>query len=178
MQRVTRIFRWAAGDGNLLPGAIADSLERIEHLKIGRTQATETEAVEPVSDAVVELTLPHLPQILRDMVMAQRLIGCRPGEVCQLTPGMIDRSSDVWEAVLKKHKNAHRGQERKLSIGPKCQAILRPYQLKGENECLFRPIDAEKKRRQALHDERATPLSCGNRPGSNKVSKPNARESS
>lgn len=172
MQRVTRIFRWAAGDGNLLPGSIAESLERIEHLKMGRTDAIETDAVEPVSDAVVEKTLKHLPQILGDMVRVQRLIGCRPGEVCQLTPGMIDRSSDVWEAVLKKHKNAHRGQERKLSIGPKCQAILRPYLLRGENECLFRPMDSEKKRRQALHEARVTPMSCGNKPGSNKVRKP------
>ena len=88
MQRVTRIFRWAAGDGNLLPGAIAESLERIEHLKIGRTVAVETDAVEPVSDAAVELTLQHLPQILGDMVRVQRLIGCRLGGVCQLrTPG-------------------------------------------------------------------------------------------
>ena len=172
MQRVTRIFRWAAGDGNILPGSIAESLERIEHLKIGRTNAIETDAVEPVSDAVVEETLKHLPQILGDVVRVQRLIGCRPGEVCQLTPGMIDRTGDVWEAVLKKHKNAHRGQSRTLSIGPKCQAIIRPYLLRGENECLFRPLDAEKKRRQALHDERVTPISCGNRPGSNKSRKP------
>ncbi len=172
MQRVTRIFRWAAGDGNMLPGSIAESLERIESLKIGRTNAGETDPIEPVSDAVVEETLKHLPQILRDVVRVQRLIGCRPGEVLQLTPGMIDRSGDVWEAVLKKHKNAHRGQSRTMSIGPKCQAILLPYLLRGDDDCLFRPMDADKKRRQAAHEARVTPLSCGNRPGSNKVSKP------
>ena len=83
MQRVTRIFRWAAGDGNMLPGSIAESLERIEPLKIGRTNAIETDAVEPVSDAVVEETLKHLPQILGDVVRVQRLIACRPGEVCR-----------------------------------------------------------------------------------------------
>ena len=128
--------------------------------------------MEPVSDAVVEETVKHLPQILRDMVRVQRLIGCRPGEVCQLTPGMIDRTSDVWEAVLKIHKNAHRGQSRTLSIGPKAQAILLPYLLRGECECLFRPMDADRKRREAIHAARVTPLSCGNRPGSKKVSKP------
>lgn len=172
MQRVTRIFRWAAGDGNMLPGSIAESLERIEPLKMGRTTAIETEAVEPVSDSVVEETLKHLPQILGDVVRVQRLIGCRPGEVCQLTPGMIDRTGDVWEATLKKHKTAHRGLSRTLSIGPKAQAILLPYLLRGEDECLFRPMDAERKRRDALHEARVTPMSCGNRPGTNKASKP------
>lgn len=172
MQRVTRIFCWAAGDGDMYPAELAGKLEKIEHLKIGRTDAVETDAIEPVSDEVVEMTLKHLPQILGDMVRVQRLIGCRPGEVCQLTPGMIDRTTDVWEAVLKQHKNAHRGQERKLSIGPKCQAILLPYLLRGENECLFRPMDADKKRRQLLHEARVTPMSCGHRPGTNKTSKP------
>ena len=172
MQRVTRIFRWAAGDGNMLPGSIAESLERIEPLKIGRTNAIETDAVEPVSDAVVEETLKHLPQILGDMVRVQRLIACRPGELCQLTPGMIDRTGDVWEAKLTKHKNAHRGQSRTLSIGPKAQAIVLPYLLRGESEALFRPMDAEKKRREALHAARVTSMSCGNKPGSNRVRKP------
>lgn len=172
MQRVTRIFTWAAGDGNILPSTVAGSLERIEHLKIGRTKATEREAVEAVSDEVIELTLPHLPSVIRDMVKAQRLIGCRPGELCQLTPGMIDRSGDVWEATLKTHKNTHRGKERNLSIGPKCQAILLPYLLRREDECLFRPMDSEKKRQQARHEERVTPLSCGNKPGTNRTSKP------
>jgi hypothetical protein len=32
---------------------------------------------------------------------------------------------------------------------------------------LFSPADAERERRAALHARRATPLSCGNRPGSN-----------
>jgi len=32
----------------------------------------------------------------------------------------------------------------------------------------FRPCDSEEKRRAAQHDARKTPLSCGNRPGTNK----------
>ncbi len=36
----------------------------------------------------------------------------------------------------------------------------------------FRPIDSEAKRRAEVHTNRKTPLSCGNRPGSNRRSKP------
>ena len=172
MVRVNRIFRWAAGDGDCLPAEIANKLEKIAPLEIGETKARETDAVEPVADSVVEKTIEHLPKILADLVRVQRLIGCRPGEVCQLTPGMIDRTGDVWEVKLKHHKNAHRGQTRTLSIGPKAQAILLPYLLRGDDECLFRPMDVDKKRRAELSAARVTPLSCGNRPGSNRVSKP------
>lgn len=35
----------------------------------------------------------------------------------------------------------------------------------------FRPCDSEEKRRAAAHAERKTPLSCGNRPGSNRARK-------
>ena len=37
---------------------------------------------------------------------------------------------------------------------------------------LFSPSDAEAKRRAQLHSDRKTPLSCGNRPGSNRRRKP------
>jgi molecular chaperone DnaK (HSP70) len=33
------------------------------------------------------------------MVEVQRLTGCRPQDVCGLTPGCIDRSGDVWVAA-------------------------------------------------------------------------------
>jgi len=173
MQRVTRLFRWAAGDGNLLPGSIADSLERIEPLKQGRTTAPETEGVGVVSDAIVEATLPHLPAVVRDMVKLQRLLGCRPGELCQLTPAMIDRTTGAeWEVTIMKHKTMLKGKQRFFFVGPKAQDVMLPYLLRGENDCLFCPKESERKRREALHQERVTPTSCGNVPGSNRAKKP------
>ncbi len=173
MQRVTRIFRWAAGDGDMYPGELALKLERIEPLKVGRTKARETEDVEGVPDEIIEKTLEHLPPVVADLVRIQRLVGCRPGELCSLTAGMVDRSTDIWTVDLgKNHKTAHHGKKRVLYIGPKAQDVLRSYLLRGPEEFLFRPRDSEKKRRQALHDQRVTPLSCGNKPGSNKRTKP------
>ncbi len=40
-----------------------------------------------------------------------------------------------------------------------------------ESHC-YRPVDSEKERRSAQHDNRKTPLSCGNRPGTNRKRKP------
>jgi integrase len=50
---------------------------------------------------------------------------------------------------------------------------LRPYLLRDKTAYCFSPKDSERKRRAVQHDQRKTPLSCGNRPGSNKRRKPN-----
>lgn len=172
MQRVTRIFCWAAGDGDMYPAELAGKLEKIESIKVGRTKARETDDIEGVPDEIVEKTLEFLPPVIADMVRVQRLVGCRPGELCCLTAGMVDTSSEIWTVDLRKHKTAHRGKKRVLYIGPKAQVVLSPYLLRGPDEFLFRPRDSEKKRRQALSEQRVTRLSCGNKPGSNRSAKP------
>ena len=164
MKRVVRTWKWAASEGKL-PASAFETLKLIPSLKAGRTAAPDTEPVTPVADDVVEITLQKLSPIVADMVRVQRLIGCRPGEVCNLTPASFDRTDDVWVATLTEHKTAHHGHSRKLFIGPKAQAVLAPYLFRDENEFLFRPCDAVALRRQRDAANRKTPLSCGNRPG-------------
>lgn len=173
MQRVTRIFTWAAGDGHLIPAGLVGEIERIKALEMGRTSARETESVEAVSDAVVEATIPFLPKTLQDMVKAQRLMGCRPGELCSLTPSMFDLVGQVWSIVLKRHKTARKGKSRIIAVGLRAQEILKPYlRDRGADECLFRPKDSEKTRREEQHKNRKTPMNCGNKPGSNRSRNP------
>lgn len=164
MKRLVRMYKWAASEG-MIPAAIHDTMKLIPGLRRGRTDARETDPVKPVAQDVVDKTVSELSPVLADMVMAQLLIGCRPGEICRLTPKMIDRSGDVWVAILGQHKTAHHGHTRTLYIGPQAQAILTPYLLRGPDDCLFRPIDAVKARRERAHAQRVTPISCGNRPG-------------
>jgi integrase len=118
------------------------------------------------------LTCEKLTPILADMVKVQRLLGCRPGELVKLTPAMIDRSSEVWKIDLNEHKTAYRGKSRTIFVGPKAQAILTRYLLRGANELLFSPADSERQRREAAHAKRKTPPSLGNKPGSNRKEKP------
>ena len=80
-------------------------------LQKGRTPARETEPVVPVSDEVVEKTLPILPEVVADMVRFQRLTGCRPGEVCILRPRDVDRSGEIWRYVPASHKTEHRDRQ-------------------------------------------------------------------
>ena len=164
MKLVSRAFKWAAAEGKI-PAAIYETLKLVPSLKRGRTTAREAKKIKPIDDLVVDATLPHMSPIVADMVRIQRLIGCRPSEVCNLTPASLDRSDDVWVATLTEHKTAHHGHTRKLFIGPKVQAILSSYLEREADEALFQPCETMAMRRRSDAESRITPLSCGNRPG-------------
>ena len=65
------------------------------------------------------------------------------------------------------HKTAWHGDERRIFIGPRAQKVLRPFLLRDPQSYCFCPAEANAERRRRLSAERTTPLSCGNRPGSN-----------
>ena len=169
--KIKRVFRWAVSE-QLAPASLMHALEAVMGLQKGRTKAREAEPVKPVDDATVQATLPHLSLVVADMIRFQRLTGSRPQDVCNLRPCDIDKTGDVWLYSPEHHKNEHHGKSRVIAIGPKAQDVLRPYLLRAEEACCFSPIESEKKRRETQHEERATPLSCGNRPGTNRTRKP------
>ena len=114
----------------------------------------------------------HLPEVVADMVRFQRLTGCRPEEVCAVRPCDVDRSNDIWQYRPQSHKTEHLNRERVILIGPQAQAVLFKYLARNDQMYCFRPMDSEVKRRAAAHAARTTPLSHGNRPGTNCKSKP------
>lgn len=169
--RIKRVFKWAVAE-ELVPPSVFHGLAAVEGLRRGRTQAREPDPIQPVDDEVVEATLPHLPTIVGDMVRLQRLCGCRPGEVCMIRPCDVDTSGEVWLYQPESHKTEHHGHGRIICLGPKAQDVLRPYLLREKTAYCFSPAESERKRRAANHEARKTPLSCGNRPGTNRKRKP------
>jgi integrase len=156
MKRLIRVIKWAVA-GAFMPTENYVAIKCVDPLKRGRTTAQEVEQVQPVAAQLVEATLPHLTQLVGDMVRFQSLTGCRPGEAVKITPGMVDRSSAVWTIALREHKTAYRGRERTLYVGPKAQKVLTPYLLRGADDPCFSPIESEQQRRQAAHERRAPP---------------------
>jgi integrase len=124
--RVREMFRWAVAN-ELIPSSILEALKAVAGLRHGRTKARETAPVQPVSDQTVEATLCFLSSTVRAMVQLQLLTGARPGEICAMRTGDIDRSGSAWEYVPRSHKNSYRGQHRAIFLGPKAQRILEPY---------------------------------------------------
>jgi integrase len=84
----------------------------------------------------------------------------------------LDRSGDVWTYRPESHKTQHHGKERVIYLGPQAQAVLLRYLARDPAVYCFRPCDSEAKRLATRNAARKVPLSCGNRPGSNRVRKP------
>lgn len=168
---LVRMFKWAAVEG-LLPPDVHAALSLLDGLRRGRTEARETKKVRPVEDAVVEATLPHLSPVVRAMIGLQQATAMRPGELVILRPCDIDRSSDIWEYTPQRHKTEHHEHDRLICIGPKGQEILRPYLLRAAEAYCFSPQESVEWHRQQKHEARKTPLRYGNKPGSNRKSRP------
>jgi integrase len=169
--RVKRMFKWGAA-AELIPASIPQALAMVDGLKSGRTEAHETKPVRPVDDATIDATLPYLPEVVADMVRLQRLTGVRPGELCIIRPRDIDRTVDPWTYRPESHKTEHHGKDRVVCFGPQAQGIMLRYLARDPATYCFRPCDSESKRLAARNAARKVPLSCGNKPGTNRVRKP------
>lgn len=169
--RIKRMFKWAVSRQFISP-LIYQGLLTVEGLKQGRSAAKETEKRKPVAEEHVYAVLPYMTPVVAAMVELQLLTGMRPGEVCQVKPCDIDRSGKVWHYYPEKHKNAYRNMERIVSIGPRGQEILRPFLLRPAEAFCFSPAEADQHRRAKLTAQRKTPLSCGNKVGSNRRENP------
>lgn len=170
MKRLIRILKWAVGEG-MVPPAVHEALRCVDPLKRGRTTAPEAKPITCVDARLVAATLRHMTTVLRDMVKFQQLVGCRPGELVVITPGMVDRSEEVWTITLREHKTAYCGKTRILYVGPKAQSILKPYLLRGSNDPCFSPQESERQRLREKHEARRTPPTYGNSPGTNRLAR-------
>lgn len=135
VKRLVRMFRWGVSQ-ELIDEVVYRRLATVEGLRAGRTAAPDHPEVEPAPPAAVDAVLPRLGPVVRAMVTVQRLTGMRPGEVCRLTPGEIDRGGanglavdgcGVWVYRPAKHKNAWRGHRKAVVFGPQAQAALAPF---------------------------------------------------
>jgi integrase len=113
------LFRWA-GMVELIPASVWHHLRTVPKLKPQRSKARDPKTVGPVAWEVVERTLPHVSQTVRDIIMMQWHTGMRTAEVLSMTADQI--ADGVYRPA--KHKNAWRGHVREVPLGPKALAIV------------------------------------------------------
>jgi len=171
IDRARRVFRWSLSK-NLITAEQMTSLDALPGLRFGRSKARETDPVRPVADEVINKTVAVMTPTQAAMVRLQRLTGMRSGELVIMRTVDLNMSSDVWVYRPATHKTQYRGFDRQVYIGPKGQLVLKPYIRHDVTAYIFSPIQAEKEREQLRHESRITPMSCGNKPGSNRKRKP------
>ncbi len=136
--RIKRVFKWAVAEERVPPSTF-HGLQALSGLRFGRTEARETEPVKPVDDKHVDATLPFVTPHVRAMVQVQRLTGMRPDDVVSMRPCDIDQSGDVWIYERLDHKNRWRGHRRLIPIGPRAQAVLKPFMGRDPEAFLVQP---------------------------------------
>lgn len=108
------------------------------------------------------------------MIQAQLLCGCRPHEICEIRVTDIDVSDpEVWLYRPQRYKSEHHNddddpdRDRVIFIGPRCQAVLKPFMATAKMGFLFSPIRLEEARnghRKATRKSPMTPSQAARKP--------------
>ncbi|MCK6475968.1 MAG: site-specific integrase [Phycisphaerales bacterium] len=164
---ICRMFRWAASR-ELVSPQVYLALQSLPPLKRGRCAARDHDPIRPAPQDQIDAVRPLVSRQVRAMIDLQLLTAARPGEIVTMRGCDLDTTGPVWCYRPRTHKNAHRSIERTIWLGPGAQAIVREFLASRPVDTpLFSAAEAEIERRAAVHARRRTPLSCGNRPGSN-----------
>lgn len=172
--RIKRTFKWAASE-DLVPPEVYQSIQAVEGLRQGRSEAREGTPVRPVADTHVDAIAEHVGSQVWAIVQLLRLTGARAGEIVVMRPVDIDTSGHVWKYIPAQHKTSHRGHTRTVYLGPRAQSVLRPFLNRPVDAYCFSPAEAEAARRAEVHSRRTTPAGQGNEPGTNRRAEPRRR---
>ena len=157
INRIRRVFKWAVSEA-LAPQGAYEALRAVGGLQQGRTAAREAEPVRPASQAAVDAVVQVVSPQIAAMIQVQQLAAMRPCEVIAMRACDIDMSGDIWIYRPLSHKNLWRGQDRQIPLGPKAQAILKPFLTLSTVAFLFSPRTAEEWRSAERRTNRQTPM--------------------
>ena len=161
INRIKRVIKWAVSE-ELIPPSVYEGLRCVTGLRKGRTTARETEPVRPVAIEHVDAVLAYVAPQIAAMIELQKLTGMRPCEVTIMRPCDIDRSESIWIYQPTDHKSAWRGHGKTVPLGPKAQAVLKPFLDRADEVFLFSPKEATewRKQRRPVHykSKRKTPV--------------------
>ncbi len=157
VSRIKRVFAWSV-ENELVPPSIHHGLMAVAGLAKGRTRARETEPIRPVPDEHVDAIQPYVSTRVWAMIELQRLTGMRPGEVRVVRGRDLDMSGRIWEYRPTGHKTEHHDLERVVSLGPRAQAVIRPFLKADLTAYLFSPRDAEAARNAERRRQRKSPM--------------------
>lgn len=127
-RRVIKAFRWAVSQEFVSP-VVVTGLETVEGLQAGRTTARDHAPVKPVPQEMLAATMPLMTPLTRAVVTVQLLTGMRPSEALAMRACDLKMDGPVWEYAVTSavNKMTHKRRRRVVMIGPRAQAVLKPF---------------------------------------------------
>jgi integrase len=148
--RIKTLFRWAESE-ELVPPATYHTLQTVRGLPKGMPGVRESPPTEPAFWEHAEKVVPFCPRTVAAMLRLQWLTGMRSSEIRVMRTMDLDRSdSRCWyyrpgsdAGPQGQHKNAWRGQERVVVLGPQAIQEVTPWLHEDEPAAyLFQPRQA------------------------------------
>jgi integrase len=161
--RIRAVFGWAVSE-EMIPAAVAHGLREVKGVQQGDRQVKESKPRPPAFWDDVVKVVPFCPPPVTVMLQLQWLTGMRSGEVRIMRTMDLDRADlDCWiyrpgsELPHGRHKNAWRGQDRTVQLGPQCIELLMPWlRLDDPGAYLFSPARWMAQREQERAAQRKT----------------------
>jgi integrase len=151
IRRVKRLIAWAVSQ-ELVRGDLHHALTAVEGLRKNRGGLPEYKKVRPVPTEHVDATLPHVTAPVRALIQLQRYTGMRPGEAVIMRACDLDMTGEVWRYRPHTFKAPNAGDERVILLGPRAQAIVRPFLSMSTHAYLFSPrLVPRKSKRSGKH---------------------------
>ena len=139
--RIRRCFQWGVGR-ELVSETTWRALLAVEGLRKGQSQVSDRAPIGPVPDEHVWKIEPFVSPQVWAMVQLQFWSGCRPQEATLIRACDLNMSGKIWEYRPPTHKTEHYDRTRIIFVGPKAQAVIRPFLSLDLDRPLFRPCDA------------------------------------
>ena len=158
--RIRQVFKWGVAR-ELVPEPIWRALCAVTGLRHG--EARETRPVTPVAEPMIAAIRPFVSPQVWAMVQFQLRTGCRPGEACDVRPGDLIMSGEIWEYRPRSHKTQHHQKERLIFVGKQAQDVLRPFLNGAPDEFLFSPKESREWFLSQRKSNRKTPMTPSQR---------------
>ena len=146
--------------------------ERCQVFEQAARRRKDSPPVQAVDRSNVETALPFMSAQVRAMVQLQLLTGARPGEIVQMTAAMIERTEPCWLFRPTEHKSKHHGRIGSFFSVPSQWHSSRSSLSHAGRMCRSSPKEVIQSIRADRTASRKTPISCGNRTGTNRRQKP------
>jgi integrase len=154
---IRQAFRWGVSK-QLIEVDVHQRLTTVQAIGKGRTPARESIPVKPVPDGMAEAVRPYVSRQVWAMIELEHLTGARPGEIVIMRTADINTTGTTWEYTPGSHKTEHHEHTRTIFIGPRAQAVLKPWLRTDLAGYLFNPAEAEAERNAERRAKRKSPL--------------------
>lgn len=177
---ICRIWKWGMGR-QFITAEQVQGLEEIKALRMGDTESPDNPKRSRVTEVDFQKVVNAVSSVVGDMLKLIWQTAMRPYEVCDMRPyDILCDDPDCWlyipgrdQTPVGKHKTTRFERVKVIPLTQTCQEILisriKDFDSK---EYIFSPKAAMQEFFESKSAKRKTPLSYGNRPGTNKKTHP------